>query len=252
MTQTTYNPKDTDFVMAAPAPAYEGYDGREYPLRLKDWPDDSKPREKLLSGGVASLSLQELLSVILNTGTKKEGVLEMSQKIIREYGMQALTSQTDPEAMSAELDIPLIKACQVVAAGEIGRRLFKKDDVGLTVIRTARDAYEFLQDMHGLPKEQLRGLYLDTHNRVIHQEVISIGTINSNIVHPREVFRPALEYGAASVVLAHNHPSGIATPSVSDIEITKQLVQAGKIIGISLLDHIVITKDGFTSVQVDY
>jgi DNA repair protein RadC len=124
--------------------------------------------------------------------------------------------------------------------------------MGLATIRTARDAYEFLADMRNLPKEQLCGLYLDTHNRVIHQEIISIGTINSNIVHPREVFKPALEYGAAAVVLAHNHPSGIVTPSTADIEITKQLVQAGKIVGIHLMDHLVIGKDGFVSIQADY
>jgi len=98
----------------------------------------------------------------------------------------------------------------------------------------------------------LRGLYLDTHNKVIHQEVVSIGTINSNIVHAREVFRPALEYGAAAVVLAHNHPSGVSTPSVADIQITKRLVEAGKIIGIDLLDHVVIARDSYSSIQVDY
>ncbi len=251
-TQTPYVLKDNDLLLSAHAESYGTKELREYPLKLRDLPDDSKPREKLVSGGAKALSLQELLSVVLNVGTKKEGVLEMSQKIIREYGIQALTSQTNPERMAEDLDIPLIKACQVVAVGEIGRRLFKKDSCGLTVIRTAKDVYEYLQDMHNLPKEQLRGLYLDTHNRVIHQEVISIGTINSNIVHPREVFRPALEYGAASVVLAHNHPSGVPTPSLSDIEVTKQLVEAGRIIGINLLDHIVITKDGFMSVQAAY
>ena len=106
--------------------------------------------------------------------------------------------------------------------------------------------------MHSLPKEQFRGIYLDTHNRVIHDEVISIGTINTNIVHPREVFRPALEYGSVAVVLAHNHPSGIVTPSTADIEVTKQLVQAGRIIGIHVLDHVIITKDGFQSIAIDY
>jgi DNA repair protein RadC len=122
----------------------------------------------------------------------------------------------------------------------------------LAVIRTAADLYDYVKDMHTLPKEQLRGIYLDTHNRVIHQEVISIGTINSNIVHPREVFKPALEYGAAAVVLVHNHPSGISTPSLSDVEITKQLIEAGKIIGIHLLDHVVVTKNGYSSVEVTY
>lgn len=225
---------------------------RQYVLKLRDMPTDDRPREKLLEHGAEALSLQELISVVLNTGSKKEDVAAMSQKIVREYGNSALTGTVDPAVMASELDIPLGKACQVVACSEIGKRLYKKSDVGLAVIRTADDVYKFLSEMQNLPKEQLRGLYLDTHNRVIHQEIISIGTINSNIVHPREVFRPALEYNAAAVVLAHNHPSGIATPSASDSEITKQIIEAGKIIGIHLLDHVIITKDGFASVPADY
>ncbi len=106
--------------------------------------------------------------------------------------------------------------------------------------------------MHNLPKEQLRGLYLDTHHKVIHDEVLSIGTINASMLHPREVFKPAIEYGAAALILVHNHPSGVSTPSQSDIQITEQIVLAGKVLGISLLDHVVVTRDSFTSVPVIY
>ena len=242
----TYTLQNTDLLMATGLPA------RQYTLKLRDMPTEDKPREKLLKTGVESLSLQELLAIVLNTGSKKEDVLAMSQKIVREYGNSALTGQVDAEVMSKELDIPLGKACQIVACSEIGKRLYKKNDFGLAVIRNAKDVYEFLADMRNLPKEQLCGLYLDTHNRVIHQEIISIGTINSNITHPREVFRPALEYSAAAVVLAHNHPSGVSTASASDIQITKQIVEAGKILGISLMDHVIITKDGFSTVPAEY
>lgn len=247
----TYTITDTDLLMSSSA-VVPSVEGRTYSLKLRDLPDDQKPREKLTELGTDALSLQELFAVILQTGTKKEGILDMSKRIIREYGNSAISNQSNPNLIAIDLDIPLIKACQIVACVEIGRRLFKKNDMGLATIRTARDAYEFLVDMRNLSKEQLCGLYLDTHNRVIHQEIISIGTINSNIVHPREVFKPALEYGAAAVVLAHNHPSGITTPSSADIEITKQLVQAGKIVGIHLMDHLVIGKDGFVSIQADY
>lgn len=251
---TIYTRTDTDLIMTSGIsdPIALGGINRQYILKLRDLPVDDKPREKLLEKGVESLSLQELISVVLNTGTKKEDVMAMSQKIVREYGNSALTGTVNPKTMSEELDIPLGKACQVVACSEIGKRLYKKNDVGLTVIRTAEDVYRFLSEMQSLPKEQLRGLYLDTHNRVIHQEIISIGTINSNIVHPREVFRPALEYNAAAVVLAHNHPSGVVTPSLSDSQITKQIIEAGKIIGINLLDHVIVAKDGFASVPADY
>lgn len=129
---------------------------------------------------------------------------------------------------------------------------FRKEDSGLAVIRNAKDAYEYLRDMHNLPKEHLRGLYLNSHNKIIHDEVISIGTINSNIIHAREVFRPAIQYNAAAIILAHNHPSDIATPSAQDLEITKNLVEAGKMMGIHILDHVIITKSTYVSVNAHY
>lgn len=239
-----YLMSDTDLVMTTSS--------RQYVTKFRDLPDLEKPREKLVLHGPKALTLPELLAVVLNVGSKSENVLEMSQRILREYGNSALADQTDAQKLAYELDLSLGKASQVVACMEIGRRLYHRNNSGLAVIRTAKDLYDYVKDMHGLPKEQLRGVYLDTHNRVIHDEVISIGTINSNIVHPREVFKPALEYGAAAVVLVHNHPSGVSTPSVSDIEITKQLVAAGKIIGINLLDHIVVSREGFTSIDIQY
>ncbi|MEI6553289.1 MAG: DNA repair protein RadC [bacterium] len=239
--------KNTDFIMTSGSK-----DVRIYDLRLRDLSQEDKPREKMLSHGPSCLSLSELVAIVLNVGTKTEDVLSMSKRLVKEYGVSALSSQVNPEQIATDLNIPIVKACQIVACSEIGRRLYKKNDIGLAVIRTAKDTYDYLKDMHSLPKEQLRGIYLDTHNRVIHDEVISIGTINTNIVHPREVFRPALEYGAVALVLAHNHPSGIVSPSTADIEITKQLIQAGKIIGIHVLDHVVISKDGFQSIDVNY
>ena len=226
--------------------------GRQYVTKFRDLPDASKPREKLIEHGPKALSLPELLAVVLTVGTKKENVMELSQRILREYGNSALIDQVDPQKLAADLDLSLGKASQIVACMEIGRRLYRRNGSGLATIRTANDLYEYVKDMHGLPKEHLRGIYLDTHNRVIHDEVISIGTINTNIVHPREVFKPALEYGAAAIVLVHNHPSGVSTPSLSDIEITKHLIEAGKMIGINLLDHVIVTKDGFTSIEASY
>ena len=106
--------------------------------------------------------------------------------------------------------------------------------------------------MRDLPKEHLRGIYLNSRYKVIHDEVISIGTLTSNIVHPREVFKPALEYSATAVILAHNHPSGSTKPSTDDILVTKQLIETGKILGVELLDHIIITKNSFASIKADY
>ncbi|MDD5318771.1 MAG: DNA repair protein RadC [Candidatus Pacebacteria bacterium] len=258
----TYILKDNDLIAdAAIATSFAqanaqqgGFKGKmkQYILKVRDMPDEEKPREKLLESGPAGLTIQELLAVVLTTGTVKEEVMSMSRRVVKEYGTQAFISQTDPKKLSEDLDIPIVKACQIVACGELGRRFYKKNTAGLAIIRTPEEAYEYLREMATLPKEHLRGIYLDTHHRVIHDEVISIGTINSNIIHPREVFKPAVEYGAAAVILAHNHPSGIVTPSEADIEITKQLIEAGKIVGINLLDHIILTKNGFTSVEAEY
>ncbi len=225
---------------------------KDYVLKVRDLPLHSKPREKLIQNGPESLSLSELLSVILNTGNQNEDVLAMSNRIIREYGEKSIFSENNANILSKELGISIIKSCQIIACAEMGKRFFNKNNSGLTVIRNAKDVYEYLQDMHNLPKEHLRGLYLNSHNRIIHDEVISIGTINTNIIHPREVFRPALEYNAVAIVIAHNHPSNIVTPSSQDIEITQQIVQAGKILGINVLDHVIITKSTYMSIKANY
>ncbi len=226
---------------------------KKYVLRLRDLPADEKPREKMVKYGPSVLSLAELFAVVLNVGTKKEEVLTMSRRLLKEYGDSAIVDQKDPQKMSDLLGIPLGKACQAVACFEIGRRVFKTADGKRPLtLRTASQVSAYLKDMQDLPKEHLRGLYLDAHYQLIHDEVISIGTMTSNIIHPREVFRPALEHSASAVILAHNHPSGVAKPSEADIAITRQIVEAGKILGIGLLDHVIIAKGTFESVPVDY
>lgn len=221
---------------------------KKYVLKIRDLPTEQKPREKLAKYGPTVLSVSELLAIVFGVGTKKEEVFAMSNRLLREYGEKALTTQTNPKKISETLDIPLTKACQIVACFELGRRFFKTKSRKQTIVRTAQEAYEYLQDMRNLPKEHLRGLYLNNHYQLLHDEVISIGSLNANIVHPREVFRPAIEYSASAVILAHNHPSGIAKPSQADITITKQLLEAGNILGIDLLDHIIITKNKFVSI----
>jgi DNA repair protein RadC len=223
-----------------------------YVLKIKDMPTEDKPRERLLKYGAEALSVPELIAVVLNTGTKKEDVLSMASRVVKEYGEQLLIGQTNIEQIAADLDIPLVKALQIVACGELGRRFFQKQTTGPLVLRTAKDVYAYARDMQYLPKEYLRGIYLNTHYRVIHDEIVSIGTINANLIHPREVFKPAIGYGAAGVILVHNHPSGVIKPSEADIEITKQLVQVGKMVGINLIDHVIIGKNKFLSIDIDY
>ena len=225
---------------------------RDYPITIHDLPSEDKPREKLISSGSQALSIKELLSVVLVTGTSKENILEMSDRLIRDYGEKSILAETDPEKLSKELDIPIVKACQIVACGELGRRFYDRSSSGLVTIRNAKDVFDYLQDMRNLQKEHLRGIYLNSHNRILRDEVISIGTVNSNIIHAREVFRPAIECNAAAIILAHNHPSGEALPSKEDSDVTIDLVRAGKILGITILDHVIITKDSFASVSADY
>jgi DNA repair protein RadC len=225
---------------------------REYRFTVKDLPRESQPREKLMLHGPESLTIRELLAVILNTGTTKENVLEMSERLIRDYGEKSIFSIIDINQFSRETGLPETKSCQIIACGEIGRRLYSAQVSGFTVIRNAQDVFDYLQDMKNLPKEHLRGLYLNNHNKIIRDEVISIGTVSSSMIHPREVFRPAIECNAVAVVLAHNHPSGEPSPSDEDILVTKQLIDAGKMLGINILDHVIITKDSFASIKADY
>lgn len=226
---------------------------KKYILKFRDLPAEEKPRERLIKHGPANLSVAELLAIVLNVGTAKEDVLAMSRRLLREYGDSVIVSQKDPKKIAALLGIPLIKSCQLVACFELGRRFFKTSAGGKPiVIRTASQVYEYLKDMRELSKEHLRGLYLNSHYQLIHDELISIGSLTANIVHPREVFRPALEYSASAVILAHNHPAGISKPSDADILITQQIVEAGKILGINLLDHVIIAKNKYESIPAEY
>lgn len=228
-----------------------GTSTKQYVLKVRDLPQEEKPREKLVAIGPAALSAKELMAVLLSTGTRKEEVFAMSERILNEYGERSLLSSTDAKQLSEDLDIPLGKAMQIVAAGELGRRFFQKRRNGAAVIRTAKDVFDYTVDMRNLGKEHLRGLYLDTHYQVVHDETLSIGTIDANLIHAREVFRPAIAHAAAAVVLVHNHPSGIVTPSEADRLVTLQIAAAGKILGIDLIDHVVVTDEGFASIPVE-
>jgi len=223
--------------------------GKTYKIpRVKDLPEDQKPREKLIRKGVLSLSMAELLAIILGVGTKKEEVFAMSSRLLREYGEKAIIQSKDPTIIEKELNIPLNKACQIVACFELGRRFYQKKPGGLITLMTAKQTFEYLKNMGNLKKEQFRGLYLNDRYQLIHDEVISIGTINASLVHPREVFRPALEYSAVAIIIAHNHPSGTSQATRADIEITDRLIESGRILGIELLDHLIIGKNKFTSI----
>lgn len=236
-----YMLSDTDLLSA------EGE--RKYILKVRDLPKEERPREKLEKYGIDVLSAAELLAIVLETGTPREDALALAKRLLKEYGEKTVTNERDPKRIREILKIPAAKASQVVACFELGRRFFKLGGNGKPLyIRTAKQVYEYLKDMGNLQKEELRGLYLNTRYHLVHDEVISIGSLTGNIVHPREVFLPAMEHSASAVILIHNHPSGVVTPSEADVAITRQIVEAGKLMGIEVLDHIIVTRKGFLSI----
>lgn len=208
-----------------------------------------QPREKIIEQGPDGLKNAELLAIILNTGYKGEGVMELASRILQEYGSKAITKERNVNRLMDDLGIPPVKACQIIACFELGRRFFMEENGKMPTIRSSEDVYQYLKDMSRFTKEQFRGLYLNARNKLIHDEVISIGTLTANLVHPREVFQPAIEFSAAAIVLAHNHPSGDPEPSEDDIRVTKQLVEASKILGFEILDHIVVGKGRYVSMK---
>ncbi len=223
--------------------------GSSYRVSLKEFPEEKKPREKLIKYGPDVLRIPELVSIILNTGYRDENVLELSQRIIKEYGSKAIASEKNVGKIMETLGIPIVKACQIVACFELGRRFFQEEPGKMPTVRGPEDVYIYLEDMRKLKKEQFRGLYLNARNKVIHDEVISIGTLTANLVHPREVFQPAIEYLACGVIVAHNHPSGDPDPSEDDLEITRKLSTVGKTMDIELLNHIIIGSKRYVSLK---
>ncbi len=223
--------------------------GRHYILRVRDLPLEDKPREKLLRFGPKGLTVAELMAILLGVGTRKEEVMTMAGRILKEYGEKTIINEVNPRHLSETLEIPLVKACQIVASFELGRRFFARQEGRAAYIRSAKQAYTYLKGMSELKKEQLRGLYLNSRYQVVHDEIISLGSLTANIVHPREVFRPAFEHGAVALIIAHNHPSGSLRPTPSDIEVTEQLIEAGKILGIDVLDHLIIAHHKFLSIM---
>ncbi len=209
-------------------------------------------RERLTEYGAEEMELHELIAIILNTGLRgKSTIEELSKQLLKSYGINQIKDIKDVEQLQKDFGLPNAKACQLVACFELGRRLFKEVPPGAIsrTITSPEDVYEFVKDMRELRKEKLRGLYLNARNHVIYKEDISIGTQTANLVSVSDILRPAIEYAAVGVIIVHNHPSGDPDPSDEDIEITKKVVEATKLFDITLLDHVIVGKDGFRSLN---
>ncbi|KCZ72187.1 DNA replication and repair protein RadC [Candidatus Methanoperedens nitroreducens] len=213
---------------------------QEYKIRILDMQKEERPRERLIKNGAAALSDSELLAIILRTGSRQENVINLCQRILSQYNLKQL-SQISPDQLMKIHGIKESKAAQIASCFEIARRLESFNEDAKPKINSPEDVYRRIYPrMREQKKENFIELCLDTKNQIIKEEIISIGSLNANIVHPREVFKAALAVSAAHIILAHNHPSGDPTPSREDIEITKKLIEAGKIIGIDVLDHVII------------
>lgn len=212
----------------------------EYKLRICDIREEDRPRNRLINNGAASLSNNELLSIIIRSGSVQENAINLSQRIFSTYDLLQL-SAINIKQLTAITGIKEAKAAQIAACFELARRLqnFTKDSK--TKINSPEDVYRYLYPgMRELKKEYFIELCLDTKNQILRRDTISVGSVNANIVHPREVFKAALIESATSIIVAHNHPSGDPTPSREDIELTKKLVESGKILGINVVDHVII------------
>lgn len=218
-----------------------------YKLQIRDLPEEEKPREKLRRHGPAALKNYELIAVILGRGSRKEGILELSRRIISQYGNQAVFSKGDVEKIEKVLGLSPVQACQLVASFELGKRLFGKQTE--VFLKSPQEVFEYAKGLTRLKKEYLRGLYVDTRNKLIRDEVIAIGTLNASFAHPREVFHPAIESHAAAIILVHNHPSGDPSPSKDDIELTRQIYKASRILDIEILDHVIIGNEEYFSLK---
>ncbi len=208
---------------------------------------NSGPRERLLLGGPEALSLSDLVAILLGSGTRSESVFDISRRIAEEYGVLSIASCRSVAEVMSTYRVGKVRASQLVAALELGRRLYDRGSSEYPVLRNPRDVARCLESMARLEREQFRCLYLNTVNRLIKEEVISVGSLNASLVHPREVFHFAIHYRAASIILAHNHPSGSLEPSGEDLSLTRQLLAVSGVMGIAILDHLIVGSEGWFS-----
>lgn len=219
-------------------------------VMMKDVPDADRPRERLMLDGAGALSNQELIAIILRSGSRSESVLQLSERLISHFGGMDFLKEASVEELEKIKGIGRAKAVQLLASFEIGNRMVRLPRDSRYTIRSPEDGANFvMEEMRSLKQEHFVVLFLNTKNQVLHKSTIFIGSLNSSIVHPREIFKEAVRYSAAAMICFHNHPSGDPEPSREDIDVTKRLVSCGKMLGVDVLDHIVIGDRKFTSLK---
>lgn len=213
-------------------------------MKIKSLPKIDLPREKLQKYGVGKLADYELLAILLGSGVEGMNVLQLSKKILQTISKIGKEKITLDDLLKIK-GLGNAKSAQIIAVIELTNRL----NLDTPELLSAEDVWKFCADIRDSKKEHFVAFYLDTQNRLIERQIISIGTLNASLVHPREVFEPAVALHAASIIVAHNHPSGDIEPSHEDRDVTKRLAESGKILGIELADHVIVTKSAHFSFQ---
>ncbi len=218
-------------------------------MKVKELPEDDRPREKLLKNGAESLSKSELLAILLRTGTRGKSVMAIATELVNKYENLNTIAQKTAAELTKEQGIGKDKAATILAAFELCRRASaeKYKLEGKSIKNPEEIAGYFIPLLKNEVKEKFIVVCLNSANKIIKSEVISVGNLNSSIVHPREVFKVAIDNLAGSLILVHNHPSGNTEPSFEDKKITRKLIEAGEIIDIKILDHIIIAGNNFYS-----
>lgn len=212
------------------------------PARVRDLPPDTRPREKMEQQGAAALTSEELLAILLGSGTKGFNVLEVARALLKKYGSLTALAEDSPNAFKVVRGIGPAKSKLLKAALELARRMSREKLDAQHLVRTPEDVVSVLgEEARGRGQEVLWMLPLDVKYRLKRPPVaITLGLADASLAHPREVFREAIASGSSALVLAHNHPSGDPTPSAEDIRLTRELVAAGKVVGIPVLDHVIL------------
>jgi DNA repair protein RadC len=211
-------------------------------MKLQDLAKIERPREKLIAKGSKNLKDEELLAILLGTGIEGKNVIEVAKQILKKYSKKRLLKM-QYEDLAKIKGIGPAKACTILAAQELIKRAMEVQEETLPIIQSVKDVMAQAVYLRDKTREHFMVIYLNARNEMVFKKPMFIGTLNANLVHPREIFNEALKQNAASVILVHNHPSGDAEPSEDDLEITKRITEAGKIMGIDVLDHIIITKN---------
>lgn len=227
---------------------FKPYPWETITMPVSNLPRGLQPREKLQKVSERAMSNSELMALALGSGTREQSVLKMADSLLKKYGFDALPNLSLQEWTSNK-GIGLVKACQLKALFELGRRAFSPKDDDRPSLSSPRQAYTQVRDLRRARKEHLVALYLDAQNHLIARETISIGSLNTTRTHPREILQPAIANSALGFILVHNHPSGSLRPSQDDLDFTRAIKRAADIIGIGLYDHLIVSTAGFVSLK---